>query len=140
MHPCALGPSGGLLDPGKRQAGLLQPPLQHRNAVIAPELLAEENADRHAEDLVDRGLLLRILVVALTIAVEIRPIVRAGETELIDEFCHGLDLVDRQLALEKQFEDAAAVFDDFSMFLREQAADQRRRRVVDLERAANDLL
>src|SRR5450631_3265618 len=95
-------PSGGLLGPGEREPGLLEATLEHRDAVIAPELLAAENADRHAEDLIGCGLLLRSLIVALSLAVEIGAVIFAGQTELIHEFGHGLDLIDRELTLEEQ--------------------------------------
>src|ERR1700681_2860510 len=140
MTGSCLKRSGGLLDAGKREPGLLEPPLEHRNSVIAPELLATENADWHAEDLVGRSFLLGLLIVALTIAVEISPIIFAGESELIHEFRHGFDFVDGQFAPEEQFVDAAAVIDDLTVFVGDQAANQRRGRVIDLERPSDNLL
>ena len=43
---------GGLRCPGERKTGLLKPPLEHRNPIIAPELFAAENADRDTENLI----------------------------------------------------------------------------------------
>src|SRR5262249_35259900 len=110
------------------------------NPVIAPELLAAENADRNAEDLILLALLLRLIIFAAAVALEISAIVRAGHAKRLDEAFDRVDLVNREFPAEEQLIDETAVFEQAALLLRKQTADERRRRLEDFQRAADDLL
>src|SRR5690242_21861198 len=96
------GQSGGLLFAGERKALLLQPSLEHRDPVVAPELLAAENADRNAEDPILLALLLGFVIVATAIILEIDSIVPAGHAKRLDEALDCVNLVDREFTAEEQ--------------------------------------
>src|SRR5208282_1078416 len=54
----------------------LQPLFQHRKAVVAPERLIFEYEDRHAEDMVSGGFVLRAFIVRRALAREIGVILK----------------------------------------------------------------
>ena len=122
----------------ERQPRLGKAVLEQADAVVAPERLALEDEDGHAEDLVGRGFFLRRLVVAHAVAGEIVAIGLLGQPHRRDHAGHGVRLVHLQLAAEELVEHDAAVLDEPPVLLGEQAADQRRCGVVDLERALDD--
>jgi hypothetical protein len=111
--------------------------LQQAHAVVAPKRLLLEVKHRHAEHLVGHRLFLGALVIRWTLAGEIVPIALRGKSETLDHRGDRVGLVRRQLALEEQVEDLVAVVADLSMFLGIEPADQHRRGVEYLERAAD---
>src|SRR5262245_35877181 len=113
----------------KRQSGFGEPPFEQPDAVMAPERLALEDEDRHAEDLVRRRLLVRALVLGHALAPEVGAIRRLRQAEAGDDAGNGVRLVHLQLAAEELVEHQAAVLQEAPLPLGEQPADERRRAV-----------
>src|SRR5262245_55329988 len=121
-----------------RQPGFGEPPFEQPDAVMAPERLALENEDRHAENLVRRRLLVRPLVLGHALAREVVAIRRLRQAEAGDNAGDGVRLVHLQLATEELVKYQAAVLQEAPLPLGEQPANERRRAVVDLERPLDD--
>src|SRR5262249_11419134 len=102
---------------------------------MAPERLASEDEERHAEDVVGLGLGLRLLIAARALRGDVAPIVGGGKAEAGDHAGDRVDMVDLQLTPEEGRVDLPAVVQDSALRLGEEPADQGRRAVVNLERA-----
>jgi len=119
------------------EAGFGETLFEDRDTVVAPKWLAREEKQRHPKDVVVGGLLLRAFVVADALGAEIVPVLLTGETDARQQFRDRVGLVGFELAAEEKLERLAAVIEQASMPFGEQAADQRRRAVVDLQRPAD---
>src|SRR6186713_2312633 len=83
------------------QARLGQPLLEERDAIVAPELLAAEDEQRHAEDVVARRLLLARLERRGALAAEVGEERGRRAPDLLDHAGHRVRLVDLERPLEE---------------------------------------
>ena len=101
---------------------------------MSPEALAAKDEDRDAEDVVGVRLLDAGLERGGAVAGEVGAVVGAGLAELGDQSGDLLGEVDLELAPEEARVDLLGVGAEEPVALGEQPADQRRGRIVDLER------
>src|SRR5216684_3787952 len=120
-----------------REAGLAEALFEDGYPVMAPEGLAFEDEERYAEDVIGFRLLLRATVGEGALALEIFAILFGRETEIRDQQGDGIRLVGFELAAKKKFVRLAAVIEQPAVFVGEESANQRGRRIVDLQRPAN---
>src|SRR5216683_5299365 len=120
-----------------REAGLGEALFEDGYPVMAPERFAFEDEERYAEDVIGFRLLLRATVGEGALALEIFAILFGGETQIRDQHGDRIRLVGLELAAEKKFVRLAAVIEQPAVSVGEEPANQRGRRVVDLEGAAN---
>src|SRR5579885_359044 len=133
----ALAVSVGDLPSMQIQSYIRQTRLQHRQTIVAPERFVLEQEQRNPKDVVVRGFLLRPGPRVESRSAEVRAIFGGRQVQSCNYSGYGVGLIDLQLTPEEQFVDFAAVFEQAPVFVREQAADQRRGGVVNLERAAD---
>jgi hypothetical protein len=110
--------------------------LERRHAVVAPERLAFEHEERHAEDMILGGFLLAALVGLPSVASGIVEVLLGGETEAADQLRHGLRLVGLEFTKKEPLERLATIVEKATVLPREQPADRCGGRIVDLQRAA----
>src|ERR1700688_1716612 len=95
-----------------REPDFPKPRLEERHAVVAPEGLALEEEERHAENPIGARLLLGALVGGTPFAREISEIVALGEAELGDHSGDRRGLIDLELAQKEALVDDAAVIEE----------------------------
>ena len=121
----------------RASAELGEPLLEQRHPVVAPELLAVQDEQRHAEHVVGVRLFDARLELLRAVSGQELAIGVGVVAELADQRRHLRGLVDLEPVLEEAREHLEAVALEEALALREQAPDQRRRGVVDLARAAD---
>src|ERR1035437_5495896 len=112
--------------------------LENRDAVVTPERFAVEEEQRYAEDVVGGGFLLGALIGGGAFTRQIFAIVVGGHAQACDYARARVALIGLELAAKEHLENSTAVIEQAAVLIREQAADQRRRRVVNLQRPANN--
>src|SRR5207244_12748914 len=72
------------------EAGLLEPLFEQRKPVVAPERLAREQEERHAEHVIRGGLRLAAVVSLAAFPGQIFEIVPVGQANIHNQSSHGL--------------------------------------------------
>src|SRR3984893_17124257 len=116
--------------------GFREPMLQRRAAVVAPERLAAEDEEWHAEDVIGGCLLLAAFVGEAAFARQIVEIFLAGKIQTVQQPGYRVGLIGLEFAQEELFEREPPVIEQSAMLLRKQYPNRGKRGVVNLQASA----